>query len=72
MVLHRNERRQVVRDRIALHDVELPSVATRHSNVTRVSCFDDIMESLHSLSDGSIRIEPMALEDIDIVKLESL
>ena len=47
MVLHRDKRRQVMRDRVVLHDVELPSVAARHANIASITRLNDIVESLH-------------------------
>ena len=49
----------------------LPSVAATHAYVPNVSRFDYIMQSLHRLLDWSIRIEAVALQDVDIIKLKT-
>ena len=49
----------------------LPSVAATHAYVPNVSRFDYIMQSLHRLLNRRIRIEAVALQDVDIIKLEA-
>ena len=49
----------------------LPSVAAIHAYVPNVSRFDYIMQSLHRLLNWSIRIEAVALQDVDIIKLKA-
>lgn len=72
MILHRDEWCQVICDSIVLHRMELVGVATGHSNVASITGFDNIVERLHGLCDRCIRVEPMALKDIDVIKLEAL
>lgn len=54
-----------------LHSVELPSIAATHSNVTHPARLDNIVKSLHSLFNGCIVVEPVALKDIDVIGLET-
>jgi hypothetical protein len=49
----------------------LPSVAATHAYVPNMSRFDYIMQSLHRLLNWSIRIEAVALQDVDIIKLKA-
>ena len=60
---------------IIVHKLErvrtLPSVAATHAYVPNVSRFDYIMQSLHRLLNRRIRIEAVALQDVDIIKLEA-
>ena len=49
----------------------LPSVAATHAYVPNVSRFDYIMQSLHRLLNRRIRIEAVALQDVDVVKLKA-
>jgi hypothetical protein len=55
-----------------LHSMELISPARRHADVAYIACLHYVVKSLHSFFDGSIVIKTMALEDIDVVKLEAL
>lgn len=72
MILHRDERSEVVRDRVVLHGVELIGVATRHADVTGITGFDDVVQGLHGFGDGGVVVEAVALEDIDVVELQAL
>jgi hypothetical protein len=49
----------------------LPRVARRHANVSDVSCFYNIMKSLHGFLYWRIVVEAVALQDINVVKLKS-
>jgi hypothetical protein len=51
--------------------MELPSSAAAHSNVTHPARLDNVVKGLHGLLNGSVRVEPMALKDIDVVGLET-
>ena len=66
-VLHRDERRELIIDRVVLHRLKLIGVAARHPNVADVASLDDIMEGLHCLFNRSFRIETMALEHVYVV-----
>ena len=72
MVLHADERRKAVVDRVVLHLVELICPARAHADVANVSGLYDIMESLHRLFDGSVVIESVALQEINVIELETL
>lgn len=61
----------MVVNRVVLHRVELPSVAAGHPDVTRIASFDDVVQSVHGLSSRRILVKAMALEDIDVIELES-
>ena len=50
----------------------LPSVATAHAIVSDVSRFHNVVQSLHGLIDQRIGIEAMALQDVDIIMLQTL
>ena len=89
LILHRDEGREVVRDRVVwvfherietvstaigtdsargrddrkrrtLHLVELVGVAGTHANVADVSSLNDIVQSLHCLLYGRIRVKSVA------------
>ena len=49
----------------------LPSVAVTHAYVPNVSRFDYIMQSPHCLFNWCIRIEAVALQDVNVVKLKA-
>jgi hypothetical protein len=49
----------------------LPSVAATHAYVPNVSRFDHIMQSLHRLLNRRIRVEAVALQDVDIIQLKA-
>jgi hypothetical protein len=55
-----------------LHDAELPRPTRAHPDVPDVAGLDDVVEGLHGLLDRGVWIEAMALQDIDVVQLESL
>jgi hypothetical protein len=55
-----------------LHQLELPSKAAAHADVSHVASFHDIVQSPHCLLDRSVLIEPMALQNVDVVELQSL
>lgn len=55
-----------------LHSVKLPSITATHPNVAHPTRLDNIVKGLHSLSDGCLVIEPVALKDIDVVGLETV
>jgi hypothetical protein len=42
-----------------------------HSNVTHPTRLDNIVKGLHSLFNGCLMVEPVALKDIDVVGLET-
>ena len=50
----------------------LPSVAATHANVSRVSRLDNVVQSLHRLLNRCVRVETVALQNIDVVELETL
>ena len=50
----------------------LPSEAATHAYVPDVSRLDNIMQSLHRLLDRCVRIEAVALQDVDVFKLETI
>ena len=54
-----------------LHCMELPSITATHANVAYPTRLDNVVKSLHCLFNGSLRVEPVALEDIDVVHLET-
>lgn len=70
MVLHRDKRCQVVGDGVVLHREELVCIARAHSNVANVARFDNIVQSLHRFFDRCLRVEAMALEDVNVVEIE--
>lgn len=72
MILHRDKRRELVRDCIVLHGLELIGVTARHADVPRVPGLDDVVQGLHGFGDGCVIVEPVALEDVDVVELEAL
>jgi hypothetical protein len=49
----------------------LVRVARRHADVTHVSRLNNIVQRLHRFFNGCIVIKPVALKNIDIVKLEA-
>ena len=49
----------------------LPSVAATHAYVPDISRLDNIMQSLHRLLNRCVRIKAVALQDVDIVELET-
>lgn len=71
-ILHRDKWRELVRDCVVLHLVELVGVAAGHSDVSNVSSLDDVVQGLHRFSNRCVFVETMALENIDIVKLEAI
>jgi hypothetical protein len=52
--------------------VELVRVAARHPDVPSISCLYHIVKGLHGLLDRRVVVKAVALEDVDIVELESL
>ena len=50
----------------------LPSVAATHANVSGISGLDNVMQSLHRLLDWCVGIKPVALQDVDIIELQTL
>lgn len=66
-ILHTDERRQLVIDRIILHCVELVGETRAHPNIADVSGLDDIVQRLHCLFDRSVVVEAVALEEIDVL-----
>lgn len=51
--------------------MELPSITATHSNVAHPARLDNIVKGLHSLSNGCLVVEPVALKDIDVIGLET-
>jgi hypothetical protein len=47
-------------------------VAATHANVSRVSRLDHVVQSLHRLLDRCVIIETVALQNVDVVELETL
>lgn len=52
---------------LTLHELELPSPATTHSNVADQTSLHQVMERLHRLLDWRLFIEPVALQYVDVV-----
>lgn len=52
--------------------MELPSVAARHSNVANFSRLNNIVESVHNFRNFDRIVESMALEYVNVVRLEAL
>lgn len=50
----------------------LVRIARAHADVAYVASLHDIMESLHSLFNGCVVVEPVALEHVDVVELQAL
>jgi len=72
MVLHGDERGEPVRDRVVLHGMELIRVARAHADIPHIPSLDDIVKSLHSFFNWGGVVEAMALQQINIIKLEAL
>lgn len=51
--------------------MELPSVATAHADISYQPRLDNVVKCLHSLLDRSIGVEPVALENVDVVQAET-
>ena len=56
--------------RLTLHQLELPRPTTAHPYIPHQPHPHDIMQCLHRLLDGTIIIEPMTLQQVDIVELQ--
>lgn len=50
----------------------LVCIARAHADVAYVASLYDIVEGLHSFLDRGVVVEPMTLEYIDVVELQSL
>jgi hypothetical protein len=72
VVLHRDERRQLVIDRIVLHRMELVGVAAGHPDIPCVSSLNNVVQGLHCLGDGCVGVKAVTLKDINVVKLKTL
>jgi len=71
VVLHGDERSEVVENSIVLHSVELPSEAAAHSNVASMSSLDYIVQSMHRFLDRGVRVKPVTLKNIHVVNLKA-
>lgn len=57
--------------RLTLHELELPRPAAAHPDVPHPSGLNDVVQRAHRLFDRSVVVESVALEDIDVVELQS-
>lgn len=57
---------------LTLHQLELPCPTTAHTNVSYFASLHNIVNGLHGLLDGSLVVESVKLEDVNVFQLESL